>query len=82
MAKDTTPWVIKPLVPEEIYTDHPEFLDFFYPEALKAATRRTIVTVLPARLALFCCFDSKPTEPFPGYWGAELALKTASYYSG
>ncbi len=40
------PWVVKPLVPEEVYTDRAEFLDYFYRAALKAATRRTTSTVL------------------------------------
>ena len=41
-----TPWVIKPLVPDEYYTDRTEFLDYFYHAALNAATRRTMSTVL------------------------------------
>ncbi|OAD22422.1 hypothetical protein THIOM_001775, partial [Candidatus Thiomargarita nelsonii] len=39
-------WVIKPTVPEEIYTDRQEFLDYLYQAALKAKTRRTSSTVL------------------------------------
>jgi hypothetical protein len=39
-------WAIKPLVPEEVYTDRQEFLDYFYQAALKARTRRTGSTVL------------------------------------
>ncbi len=42
----TQQWVIKPLVPEEVYTDRQEFLDYFYEAALKARTRRTMSTVL------------------------------------
>jgi hypothetical protein len=38
--------VIKPTVPEEIYTDRREFLDYLYQAALKARTRRTSSTVL------------------------------------
>ncbi len=41
-----TPWVVKTLTPEEVYTDRVEFLDYFYQAALKAATRRTMSTVL------------------------------------
>ena len=44
--KKNAPWVVKPLVPEEVYTDRTEFLDYFYEAALKAATRRTMSTVL------------------------------------
>jgi hypothetical protein len=36
-------------VPDEIYTDRSEFLDYFYTTALKAATRRTMSTVLLGR---------------------------------
>ncbi|MCP4757335.1 MAG: hypothetical protein GY866_41270, partial [Proteobacteria bacterium] len=39
-------WVIEPLVPEEIYTDRTEFIDYFYNAALRAITRRTMSTVL------------------------------------
>ncbi len=39
-------FAIKTLVPDEIYTDRKEFLYFFYNEALKAATRRTVSMVL------------------------------------
>lgn len=40
------PWVVKTLVPEEVYTDRKEFLEYFYKEALEAAHRRTMSTVL------------------------------------
>lgn len=43
------PWIIKPLVPDEIYTDRTEFLDYFYNAALRAAMRRTMSTVLLGR---------------------------------
>ncbi|MBL7065638.1 MAG: hypothetical protein ISS49_15715, partial [Anaerolineae bacterium] len=45
-GKKNAPWVVKPLVPEEVYTDRTEFLEYFYEAALKAATRRTMSTVL------------------------------------
>jgi len=38
--------IIETLVPEEIYTDRKEHIDFFYNAALKAITRRTMSTVL------------------------------------
>lgn len=41
-----TPWVIKPLVPDEIYTDREEFLEYFYNAAFNAVGRRTMSTVL------------------------------------
>ncbi|CAN2039272.1 ATPase domain protein, prokaryote domain protein [Candidatus Magnetomoraceae bacterium gMMP-15] len=44
MNKDQ--FAIKTLVPDEIYTDRKEFLDYFYEEALKAATRRSRSIVL------------------------------------
>ena len=44
-----TPWVIKPLVPDEVYTDRAEFLDYFYASARNAAERRTMSTVLLGR---------------------------------
>jgi len=40
------PWIIRPDVPDEIYTDRTEFLDYFYQAALDAAERRTTSTVL------------------------------------
>ncbi|MCP4104716.1 MAG: hypothetical protein GY749_04135 [Desulfobacteraceae bacterium] len=39
-------WVVKPVVPEDVYTDRQEFLDYFYNAALEAAHRRTMSTVL------------------------------------
>jgi hypothetical protein len=44
-----TNWVIKPLVPEEIYTDRQECLDYLYQAALQARTRRTSSTALLGR---------------------------------
>jgi len=39
-------WAIETLVPEEVYTDRQEFLDYLYQAAMKARTRRTGSTVL------------------------------------
>ena len=39
-------FAIKTLVPDDIYTDRKEFLDYFYEAALKAATRKTRSIVL------------------------------------
>ncbi|MCP4404087.1 MAG: hypothetical protein GY801_43125, partial [bacterium] len=39
-------WVLRPGVPEEVYTDRQEFLEYFYHAALEAAQRRTMSTVL------------------------------------
>jgi hypothetical protein len=39
-------WVVKPLVPEEIYTDRQKFLTTFYHDALEAISRRTMSIVL------------------------------------
>jgi hypothetical protein len=44
-----TPWVIKPLVLDQVYTDRGEFFDYFYRAALDAAGRRTMSTVLLGR---------------------------------
>jgi hypothetical protein len=41
-----TNWAVKPLVPEEIYTDRQEFLDYLYQTALQAQTRRAYSIVL------------------------------------
>ncbi|MDM8538029.1 hypothetical protein QUF70_14835 [Desulfobacterales bacterium HSG17] len=39
-------WIVRPAVPEPVYTDRQEFLDYFYNAALEAAHRRTMSTVL------------------------------------
>ncbi len=39
-------WVLRPAVPEEVYTDRQEFLDYFYDSALRAITRRSRSAVL------------------------------------
>lgn len=49
MPNAALPWIVKPLVAEEVYTDRQEFLDYFYREALRAATRRSMSTVLLGR---------------------------------
>ncbi len=36
-------------MPEEVYTDRQEFLDYFYEYALKATTRRAMSSVLPGQ---------------------------------
>jgi len=46
-AKDTaSEWAIRPLVPEEVYTDRKEHLNYLYRAAMKAIGRRTMSTVL------------------------------------
>ena len=40
------PWAIRPLVPEAVYTDRQEYLDYLYEASLKAIGRRTMSTVL------------------------------------
>ncbi len=40
------PWVIETLVPEEVYTDRAEFIDYFYNASLNAIGRRTMSTAL------------------------------------
>jgi len=39
-------WIVRPIVPEEVYTDREEFLEYFHNAALGAAGRRTMSTVL------------------------------------
>ena len=41
-----SPWAIRPLVPEAVYTDRKEYLDYLHKAALGAITRRTMSTVL------------------------------------
>jgi hypothetical protein len=43
---NTQQWAVKTQVPEEIYTDRQEFIDYFYKEALEAIRRRTMSSVL------------------------------------
>ncbi|MDM8525956.1 hypothetical protein QUF80_21490 [Desulfococcaceae bacterium HSG8] len=45
-SQNNTDWVVKPIVPKEVYTDREEFLGYFYKAALAAAERRTVSTVL------------------------------------
>nr|VFK29433.1 MAG: hypothetical protein BECKMB1821I_GA0114274_10103 [Candidatus Kentron sp. MB]VFK74777.1 MAG: hypothetical protein BECKMB1821H_GA0114242_10103 [Candidatus Kentron sp. MB] len=46
-SKPRTPnWAVRPLVPEAVYTDRQEFLDYFYQTALNTRERRAMSTVL------------------------------------
>ncbi len=45
-AQPHSAWVIRPQVPEAVYTDRQEFLEYFYNAALHAIERRTMSTVL------------------------------------
>ena len=49
MTNTAPPWIVKPLVAEEVYTDRAEYLEYFYRDALRAATRRSMSTVLLGR---------------------------------
>lgn len=44
--KENSRWAIRSLVPEEVYTDRKEHLDYLYKAAIKAIGRRTMSTVL------------------------------------
>ena len=44
--KPKSQWVIKPDVPDEVYTDRQEFIDRFTQDAYEAIARRTMSTVL------------------------------------
>ncbi len=47
MAQNTNgKWVVRTLVPDDVYTDRTEFLDYFFKEALAAADRNAMSTVL------------------------------------
>ena len=48
-SQNSNRWVIRLIVPEEVYTDREEFLAYFYKAALAAAKRRTMSTVLLGR---------------------------------
>lgn len=39
MTNATPPWIVKPLVAEEVYTDRAEFLEYFYRDALRDPPR-------------------------------------------
>jgi|GEM_PF-305180 len=43
------PWVIRPITPEEVYTNRCEHLEYLYQSALKAISRRTMSMVLLGR---------------------------------
>jgi len=43
---------IETLVPEEVYTNRKDHIDYFYNAALKAVTRRTMSTVLLGQLRM------------------------------
>jgi len=49
MLYKSTPWVVKPLVADEIYVDRQEFLDYFYEDAHRSVKRRGMSTVLLGR---------------------------------
>ena len=44
--KKNSKWAIRPLVPEEVYTDREEYLEYLYNAAINAIDRRTMSTVL------------------------------------
>jgi len=44
-SENKHPWVVRTIVPEAVYTDRQEFLDYFHKAALNAAGRRTMSTV-------------------------------------
>jgi hypothetical protein len=44
--KPLPPWAVRPITPEEVYTDRAEPLEYLYQYALKAITRRAMSTVL------------------------------------
>jgi len=70
----TSPWVVRPLVLEAVYTDRQEFLDYFHHIAHEAAHRRTMSTVLLGRRRMGkteifkrvvnrLFFEQDPTDP-------------------
>ncbi len=49
MKSKNNNWIVETIVPEEVYTDRENFLEYFYNAAIDAATRRTTSTVLPGQ---------------------------------
>lgn len=45
-SKNNVPWAVRPIVPEEVYTNRKEHLDYLYKAAIGAIGRRTMSTVL------------------------------------
>ena len=78
-------WITPQLVPDEVFTDREEFLDYFYQASLKAATRRTKSMVLMGqrrmgkteilrRVVNRLFTDQDPTDPLsvvPVYYSFE-----------
>ncbi len=46
MTKSDRDWAIETIVPDEVYTDREDFIDYFYHAALNAKRRRTISAAL------------------------------------
>ncbi len=44
--KKNSRWAIRPLAPEEVYTNREEYLEYLYNAAIDATGRRTMSTVL------------------------------------
>jgi len=44
--KSTQKYAIKPIVPQEVYTDREEFLNYYFDASIRAKTRRTMSTLL------------------------------------
>ncbi len=42
-------YAIQTFVPEAVYTDRTDYIDYFYKAALNAIRRRTMSTVLPGQ---------------------------------
>ena len=68
------PWITRPEVPDDVYTNRTEFLDYFYRAALNAANRRTMSIVLLGqrrmgkteifrRVVNRLFFEQDPTDP-------------------
>lgn len=44
--KNNDTWIVETIVPEEVYTDREEFLEYFYSAAINAGARKSMSTVL------------------------------------
>lgn len=93
---NNTRWIIKSIVPEDVYTDRTEFLDYFFNAALEAAHRRTMSTVLLGqrrmgkteifkRIVNRLFFDQDPKDPnavVPVYYSFRDAYANPKDFAG
>ncbi len=76
-------YAVKPLVPDEVYTDRQEFIDYYYDYALKAVTRRAMSSVLlgPRRMGKTEIFKRVVNRLFFEQDHSDPAAAVPVYYS-